>query len=726
MAVAANKLSRSRPQSLSSTRRTPGHARSVNNPQSSIGNQRLQRMFRSVKRDSNSEITPAVTPGPVALAKKAISRPGIPLSSEVQHEAGALYGQNFSDVRIHTDNSAADATRALRASAFTLGHDIAFAPGRYGPEKPRGRLLLHHELRHVAQQRSATPVAVPKIDASDSGPEREARELLNPRIHSLSVQQIQCAPEDEQYSLSGSWADRIGSGVFGERAWPFMKAVLEGFVGGTRADVKSGRGKAALEHIRSLITSPWSMAKYYGGFLVGLVIGLVSPITDLIKGVIGLVQLAISATEWLAKWSPMGVAISRERREKIARLYQKFEELKVEFLTAWAEFVADPRGTIRKFSGFLDDMMQMALGKAREIGAKAAHAIFDFLELPYYEMGKSIGEVIGALVAQVLLFIFTDAIGNIIARGASFLGKAAEFIAGKAVQVFEWVKGFVSQVLSVLRNAVRGALKLFQGLITKAVEAFEALGALFSEAAASVELGAEKVAAGVGTRIPGPAATNILESRMVSATRTSPAKVSDLRPPKVHPSNVAKEAELGQEASQGRKISDAAKQGAATQYRDNLVNRFPKLKQANLQPIKRNLGEPGLWEESVYTGSGERSWLARMRDGKKIQIDDIDQAGTVVDTKMRGLRAGLEIPPETEADVVTQISGAAKKRSYAAFSERDQSLLLKQLRFARENELKGVRWETNDPALFRDVQRYKATVLSDADQKLFRIILVER
>jgi phage protein D len=115
-----------------------------------------------------------------------------------------------------------------------------------------------------------------------------------------------------------------------------------------------------------------------------------------------------------------------------------------------------------------------------------------------------------------------------------------------------------------------------------------------------------------------------------------------------------------------------------------------------------------------------------MRDGTKIQIDDIDQAGVVVDTKMRGLRAGLEIPAEAEADVVTQISGAAKRRSYAAFPEKEQSKLLKQLRFARENDLKGVRWETNDPGLFRDVQRYRATVLTDAEQKLFRIILVER
>src|SRR6185369_4035040 len=96
-----------------------------------------------------------------------------------------------------------------------------------------------------------------------------------------------------------------------------------------------------------------------------------------------------------------------------------------------------------------------------------------------------------------------------------------------------------SEVFAVLRNAIKGALKLFAGLIEKAGEAFEALSALFGEAA-SVELAGERVAAGVGRQIPGKG-TNIMESRMISGGRTAPAKVSDLTPPKVHPSNVGKE-----------------------------------------------------------------------------------------------------------------------------------------------------------------------------------------
>tara|TARA_R100000306_G_C4381851_1_gene145546 strand:+ start:12727 stop:13134 length:408 start_codon:yes stop_codon:yes gene_type:complete len=37
--------------------------------------------------------------------------------------------------------------------AFTFGHHIYFAPGRYDPESPNGIALIAHELKHVQQFR---------------------------------------------------------------------------------------------------------------------------------------------------------------------------------------------------------------------------------------------------------------------------------------------------------------------------------------------------------------------------------------------------------------------------------------------------------------------------------------------------------------------------------------------------------------------------------------------
>jgi len=58
---------------------------------------------------------------------------------------------DFSRVRIHTGEGAAETTDALGAQAFTYGANIAFAPGRFDPREPVGRELLAHELAHVLQ-----------------------------------------------------------------------------------------------------------------------------------------------------------------------------------------------------------------------------------------------------------------------------------------------------------------------------------------------------------------------------------------------------------------------------------------------------------------------------------------------------------------------------------------------------------------------------------------------
>ncbi len=62
------------------------------------------------------------------------------------------FGADFSSVRIHSDNKAAELARSLNAKAFTFGRNIVFGPGQYGPgTKPHDRLLAH-ELTHVIQQ----------------------------------------------------------------------------------------------------------------------------------------------------------------------------------------------------------------------------------------------------------------------------------------------------------------------------------------------------------------------------------------------------------------------------------------------------------------------------------------------------------------------------------------------------------------------------------------------
>ncbi len=62
------------------------------------------------------------------------------------------FGQDFSQVRIHTDSRAAESASAIQARAYTSGRHVVFGSGEYQPSSEGGQRLLAHELVHVGQQ----------------------------------------------------------------------------------------------------------------------------------------------------------------------------------------------------------------------------------------------------------------------------------------------------------------------------------------------------------------------------------------------------------------------------------------------------------------------------------------------------------------------------------------------------------------------------------------------
>jgi hypothetical protein len=88
---------------------------------------------------------------PAAAHQIRALRQGRPLSDAERDYFETRMGQDFSQVRLHTENAAADAARSIDARAFTHGSHIAFAHGEYG-RNGSGRHLLAHELAHVIQQ----------------------------------------------------------------------------------------------------------------------------------------------------------------------------------------------------------------------------------------------------------------------------------------------------------------------------------------------------------------------------------------------------------------------------------------------------------------------------------------------------------------------------------------------------------------------------------------------
>jgi len=82
----------------------------------------------------------------------ALEGPGRPLEPGARRSLEARFGRDLSRVRVHDDARAAATAGSIDAAAFTVGEDIAFAPGRYDPSSDEGRRLLAHELAHVVQQ----------------------------------------------------------------------------------------------------------------------------------------------------------------------------------------------------------------------------------------------------------------------------------------------------------------------------------------------------------------------------------------------------------------------------------------------------------------------------------------------------------------------------------------------------------------------------------------------
>jgi len=79
--------------------------------------------------------------------------PGQSLDNATRAFMESRFRHDFSNVRVHTDTSAAESARAINALAYAYGRDIYFGAGQFRPGTASGNRLIAHELSHVVQQR---------------------------------------------------------------------------------------------------------------------------------------------------------------------------------------------------------------------------------------------------------------------------------------------------------------------------------------------------------------------------------------------------------------------------------------------------------------------------------------------------------------------------------------------------------------------------------------------
>ena len=152
--------------------------------QRSYGNRYTQHVIARALEAPDAEAR-LEAPGAEARLDSSIAHArggGQPLDSATRMQMEDAFGVDLSAVRTHTGSQAASLSRTLGARAFTTGQDIFFGHGAYDPGSTNGRELLAHELPHVVQQGTGTPLAPGVSDPHDAA-ELEAAAIARSVVH---------------------------------------------------------------------------------------------------------------------------------------------------------------------------------------------------------------------------------------------------------------------------------------------------------------------------------------------------------------------------------------------------------------------------------------------------------------------------------------------------------------------------------------------------------------
>jgi hypothetical protein len=125
---------------------------------------------RRAVNNSGPEIAPPIV-------HEVLRSPGRPLDDATRGFMESRFNHDFSGVRVHNDERAAESARAVNALAYTVGNHVAFGAGQYAPGTILGRKMLAHELSHVVQQINGTAIDQLngiKVDGVDTVWEQEA------------------------------------------------------------------------------------------------------------------------------------------------------------------------------------------------------------------------------------------------------------------------------------------------------------------------------------------------------------------------------------------------------------------------------------------------------------------------------------------------------------------------------------------------------------------------
>src|SRR5579859_3757157 len=507
----------------------------------------------------------AVRPAPVAqvpgIVPEVLESPGHPLDSDTRAEMETGFGRDFSRVRVHTDGPAAHSAAAVQARAYTAGDHIVFGAGHYAPRTPAGQRLVAHELAHVSQQAGAPQPEALQL-AESTGPaeaeaalagQRVAAHQPAPRILPRPEARLQRAPDEPQAepetlgTIGDAFVDAVASQIAGAGfSKALLAAAIRGFVIELKAQIAAKQqDKALIARLQQMLTLSGAL-RLFGGYLGGMVAGIISPLTGLFDLAVLGEQLNNLATKLLTGLitggSHLGDMARGLGRDLVAWGHKALESIRtinvrdvVALLSGMPgknnELVKKAgeaghgaaRGAVASFVESTTDKpeeswsdiftkrkegesVSQPLGLVNSVIERSKEKTFS--SLPAH-IGYDIGYAIGFLAINIVLFAFTDGLGNLITEMGTWLGKIAPALTRVAEVVkvigsaIAAVEEAIAAVTKLVFKPLEGVLKEFEPLLVR-LKAFlqELFGAAKSEAGTVTELAGKGLASDVTTKKP--------------------------------------------------------------------------------------------------------------------------------------------------------------------------------------------------------------------------------
>lgn len=436
---------------------------------------------------ANPDSQPETPPGFAGMLARARGQ-GAPLPAATRAFMESRFAHDFSQVRIHADERAAEMARSIHARAFTRAHDVFFDAGEYQPETPAGRRLIAHELAHTVQQGFAERV----VDGVDAGPRRAPR---------TPPSQAEAGPVlRQERSRSGGWKGQaIESALkaaivlveytppvlFGPLG-PLVPLFKAGAIGFLRRLAREGGegieqvlGKAA----RSMLSPSFHLG-YAKGFLRGFFIdglaGLPLLLWDVAKLAVKLVQAVQSV---LGRVSGSDI---EPLLDELAALGQWLEE---QGPVLWDTFIDYVKSG--EVVGDVASVLKAFLTKVENLAARVGEAVADGLlgvfkgESP--TLSASTGETVGRAAGLVGFIAISAAVtggagaGLAAARAAvrrvmPLLGRGAKLTIALAQQVGTTVSSVGRQIAAWLGSL--GASRVLRVLADKFAKLMDRLALL--------------------------------------------------------------------------------------------------------------------------------------------------------------------------------------------------------------------------------------------------------